>query len=134
MWHHDDRLLSPWQNRVVESLAAECPRQRKPDGVGPTARSPAERPPTPRIAAKQAAPVADVSAPPATPRSALAEAQAALQTMLAHDAVPTLKIRKRIERAGMSWMTTRRAAASLGVEAVREGFGAAGGWKWRLRH
>jgi hypothetical protein len=75
--------------------------------------------------------VMEATMPPGT-ESALAKAQTLLESLLEARAVPTLEIRERATSAGLSWMTVRRAAATLKCASRRAGFGAAGCWRWEF--
>jgi RecA-family ATPase len=65
-------------------------------------------------------------------RSAREEAADILREELRNGPVPVEELKALAERHGMSFKTFRRAKESVGVVAVREGFGSAGRWSWRI--
>lgn len=60
------------------------------------------------------------------------DAEQFLRDLLADGPLPTRQIKADVDGAGYAWATIRRAQKSLGVEAIREGFGKNGTWAWRL--
>lgn len=74
-------------------------------------------------------------ASPSPPSSSGSPRQAAsnlLSSILASGPVSTNDVRTNAARAGISWGSIRRAAAALGIESVREGYGGGGHWSWQL--
>ena len=65
-------------------------------------------------------------------RSGLGKAKSFLQDLLAKGPISTKEIEKDADGKGFAWGTIRRARKALRVEAVREGYGKDGVWKWRL--
>jgi putative DNA primase/helicase len=70
------------------------------------------------------------------PDGALGDAVAFLRSLLSDGPVPSKQVRADADGAGHSWATIRRAAAKLGVEAVKQGGHFARGgkqqWVWAL--
>jgi putative DNA primase/helicase len=68
------------------------------------------------------------------PDGAIGDAAAFLRSLLRDGPVPSKQVRADADGAGHSWATIRRAAARLGVEAVKEGghFGGKQRWVWAL--
>lgn len=60
------------------------------------------------------------------------DAKRYLQDVLASGPVAVKTIKADSDGAGYSWATIRRAKDALNVEAIRDGFGKNGGWKWSL--
>jgi hypothetical protein len=118
VWRPDaDRLLpfgnEPWIADALALLVAEV------------ALTPTKRPRRPSVIERAPTPVSVRY----KPRQA---AVRLLETLLAKGALRTLEIRAQAKDAGISWASVRRAAASLGIVVMREGFGSNGGWTWQL--
>ena len=142
VWQPAERVLSLALRRRIVRALEQCPIERRPQEV-PTrapalAASPEHRVPTPARPPTPACEVNDTAAHAApsalSARARSVEAAACfLATLLSSGAIATVRIRAESERSGHSWSTVRRAAAALGVNVTRRGFGAAGVWSWALK-
>ena len=65
---------------------------------------------------------------------AKAEAAEWLRDVLVSGPQPASELKRRAEEDGIAVRTLERAKATLGVEAVREGYGEGGRWMWAMPH
>jgi hypothetical protein len=119
VWHRERSSYADRQRLAHMRAQSDALLAARPELAGPY-----RVPPPAKVVAEAVAYVLPVPA-----ESAAEKAKAFLLSELVIDAVPSLELQERAERAGVKWRTIRRVAKAVGVRVFRRGNGP---WMWGL--